>query len=405
MEIIDKIKDHDLWIRFMEDRISKGCVRNKECEELKTFVNERKYLKLVLQIERTKEMPVPYLLEVNKSSVSRKRQVFTVSKEENYILKMFAYLLNEYDDIFSENLYSFRSGSGVKKAISTIKKNVNLEKVYTYKADIKDYFNSISADNVLKMFSEYLPSEKWMLSFLEKLLKSPFAIKDGSLVEIKKGVMAGFPTAGFLANLYLKELDEYFFKKGVIYARYSDDIIVFANSQEEICVYEDVIKNFLSSKGLEINPRKEVRTVPGEKIEFLGVEFWGNQINVSDMTEKKLKAKIKRKARALYRWKIRKNATDERTARAMIRFLNNKFYNNSTYGEITWCRWYFPLITKDDKLKRIDQYAVDSIRYLYTGRHGKSNYNLTYQDIKLMGYRSLVNSFWKFKKGKYEVSS
>ena len=100
MEIIDKIKNHDLWIRFMEDRISKGCVRNKECEELKTFVNERKYLKLVLQIERTKEMSVPYLIEVNKSSVTRKRQVFTVSKEENYILKMFAYLLNEYDDIF-----------------------------------------------------------------------------------------------------------------------------------------------------------------------------------------------------------------------------------------------------------------------------------------------------------------
>ena len=130
-------------------------------------------------------------------------------------------------------------------------------------------------------------------------------------------------------------------------------------------------------------------------------EFSKNHINISDMTLKKIKDKIKRKSRSLYRWKIRKNASNERTARAMIRFLNNKFYHNAIKGEITWCRWYFPLVTKDNKLKQIDEYAISNIRYLYTGRYGKSNYNLGYQEIKSMGYRSLVNSFWKYKKGRY----
>ena len=146
-----------------------------------------------------------------------------------------------------------------------------------------------------------------------------------------------------------------------------------------------------------------MRTVPGETVEYLGFEFAGDQINISYMTEKKIKDKIKRKARALYRWKKRKNASDERTARAMIKYLNNKFYHNSIKGEITWCRWYFPLITQDDKLKQIDEYAISAIRYLYTGKYGKKNYDLGYQEIKSMGYRSLVNSFWKYKKGTYEA--
>ena len=402
MEMIDKMKRHELWIAFMNYRISRGDMNKKDCEDLQKFVTEKEYTKWISKLEQTKEMSIPLVIEVNKNGVERKRQVFSFPREENYILKMLAYLLKEYDYLFCENLYSFRSDTGVKKAIGKILGSIDIGNVYTYKVDIHDYFNSISTEEVLVLFREYLPAENWLFSFFESLLKNPYAIKDERRIEIKKGVMAGTPTAGFLANLYLKEMDEYFFEKGIPYARYSDDVIVFGDSQETIDFYEREIKNFLYIKGLEINPKKEVRTVPGEKVEYLGFEFTKNQINISDMTEKKIKDKIKRKSRALYRWKIRKNASDERTARAMIRYLNNKFFNNAIKGEITWCRWYFPLITQDDKLKQIDEYAVSAIRYLYTGKYGKSNYNLGYQEIKSMGYKSLVNAFWKYKKGKYK---
>ena len=399
MEIIDKMKQHELWKSFMNYRVSRGDMKKKDCEDLKRFVTEKEYIQWISSLEQTKAMSIPVLIEVNKNGVDRKRQVFSFPREEIYILKMIAYLLKEYDYLFSDNLYSFRSNTGVKKAIGKILGNIDIGNIYTYKADIHDYFNSISTDNVLKMFKEWLPSENWLYTFFENMLKNPYALKDERIIEIKKGVMAGTPTAGFLANLYLKEMDEFFYEKNIPYARYSDDVIVFGDSYDAISFYETTIKSFLFTKGLEINSKKEIRTVPGEKVEYLGFEFTKDQINISDMTEKKIKDKIKRKSRALYRWKNRKNASDERTARAMIRYLNNKFFNNAIKGEITWCRWYFPLITKDDKLKRIDEYAVSTIRYLYTGKYGKSNYNLGYHEIKSMGYRSLVNTFWKYKKG------
>ncbi|MBR0386058.1 MAG: hypothetical protein IJI05_05890, partial [Erysipelotrichaceae bacterium] len=68
--------------------------------------------------------------------------------------------------------------------------------------------------------------------------------------------------------------------------------------------------------------------------------------------------------------------------------------------ELTWSRWCFPLLTTDRGLKEIDGDLLDYIRYLYSGRHYKGNYIVKYDDIKSMGYHSLVHEFHHFRKDK-----
>ena len=41
---------------------------------------------------------------------------------------------------------------------------------------------------------------------------------------------------------------------------------------------------------------------------------------------------------------------------------------------------------------------VESLRYVNTGKHTKSNYNLRYKELKELGYLSLVNLYYKYKK-------
>lgn len=50
--------------------------------------------------------------------------------------------------------------------------------------------------------------------------------------------MAGTPMSPFLANVYLTEMDKYFEERDVLYFRYSDDIILFADSMEELLAAE-----------------------------------------------------------------------------------------------------------------------------------------------------------------------
>ena len=66
--------------------------------------------------------------------------------------------------------------------------------------------------------------------------------------------------------------------------------------------------------------------------------------------------------------------------------------------DMTWARWYFPLITTDRSLRAIDQYMQECIRYIATEKHTKSKYNFRYDQMKEFGYQSLVNNWYKNKK-------
>ena len=207
--------------------------------------------------------------------------------------------------------------------------------------------------------------------------------------------MAGTPISTFLANLYLIQMDHYFSEAGVLYARYSDDIIIFAETQEAREVHAQKILAFLSEAGLTVNPDKEARTAPGEMWVFLGICYRDGIVDVAPVSVEKLKAKMRRKTRALVRWQVRKGVTGIQSAKAFIRIFNRKLFENPAEHELTWARWYFPLINTTQSLKVIDAYSQSCIRYLATGKRTKAAYNFRYEDMKALGYRSLVNHYYK----------
>ena len=403
MDIISQLSDEAAWHSFLEYKLAKGHLNTAERKSLEAYITSKSYVQPAKAIQESLTLPPPVMKEINKTGTGKKRTVFSFGENENNVLKLLTFLLRKYDCLFSDNLFSFRMDRGVRKAIERRLYGMDLARVYSYKVDIHDYFNSVNQELMLETVRKELNDEPRLVRFIENVLTDPTALKDGEPVSARKGVMAGVPFSGFLANLYLREMDEWFAERSTRYLRYSDDIIVFADSEAEIRDFEAVIKRFLADKKLEINPAKEIYTAPGENIEFLGFCFTGSEIRISDVSVQKIKDKLKRKSRALYRWRIRKNLDGGKAAKAYIRFLNRKFYNNTADGEITWCRWYFPVITSEAALKEIDDYAVACIRYLYTGRYGKQNYNIRYDEIKALGFRSLVNSFWRFKNGSYET--
>ena len=177
------------------------------------------------------------------------------------------------------------------------------------------------------------------------------------------------------------------------YARYSDDIIFFTESEEKRDQEMEYINKVLSENKLTLNPDKIAFIKPGESFEFLGFLFDNGEVDVAHSSFDKIKKKLRRKARAVLRWKLKKDAEPEKAARVYIKYFNRKFFENPIKSELTWCRWYFPIITTDVTIKEIDHYMQECIRYIYTGKHSKRNFNLRYDDIKQLGYRSLVNEY------------
>ncbi len=397
MNILDSISERSQWIMYYEHKIGKGNISEKDAKDLYGFIVDKEYLPAVEKIQNFEPFPVPKKKLIGKSGVKKKRVVYTYGREENYVLKLMSFLLRDYDCIFAPNLYSFRKNSGVKAAINKLLKIRDISSYYTYKVDVSDYFNSVDISILLPELRAVLSDDPALFEFIRSLLENPYVETESGLISEKKGIMAGVPISGFLANLYLSSMDFYFYEKGIPYMRYSDDIIVFAKTKNELDEHIAAIKNMLSERRLKVNEKKETITEPNERWSFLGFSFNGEVVDICPVSYEKLKAKMRRKTRALARWASKKGVSGKYAARAFVKQFNAKLYDNPIYNELTWTRWFFPIINTDKTLREIDAYMQECIRYLATGKRTKGRFDFRYEEIKELGYKSLVNEYYKQK--------
>lgn len=397
MSLLDQLSNPDVWENFHEYKTSLACPKDVQ-RELRSFIDERAYLEVFEKIRSVNTFPLPRKAIISKQSTQKKRVVYTYPPAENMVLKLLTYLLlRSRDHLFCDNLFSFRPRRTASEAIRKLQKIPRLYHKYSYKVDVSNYFNSIPVDKLLPILADATQDDPALYSFLSSLLTEPCVLDPhAGMIREQKGIMAGTPVASFYANLYLRDMDQFFFDHGIPYARYSDDVIVFGDSMEEVRTHAETIRSILASKGLSVNPSKEEFRSPEEGFVFLGFFLRDGVIDVAPASVKKIKQKMRRKARALQRWKKRNDLCGEKAAKAFIRIFNRKLLESSMDNDLTWSYWYFPTINTTESLHVIDLYAQDCLRSLIAGTRSKSRFNVRYEDLKALGYLTLVNAYYDF---------
>lgn len=396
LSLIDKLNSADAWHDYLRYKAERGNLTPAQLEDLKQFVEDREYEGVALRVQSGQPFAVPAKKLVGKANSTKKRVLYVFPREENYLLKLLTFLaIREYDHVFSPNLYSFRAHTDSKRAIMSLVKLPNISQMYSYKVDVSDYFGSVDIDLLLPKLKAVLASDPAFYDFLERLLTDDRALVGDQVAHESKGIMAGSAISTFLANVYLSDLDHAFDELPYPYARYSDDIIAFAPTPEEVQRCETMIKTALDTQNLGVNPAKEMRTAPHEQWTFLGICYQDGIVDIAPISAQKLKDKMRRKSRSLLRWRARNGHQYEHAAKAFVRSLNRKLYEGTKSSDLTWARWFFPLINTDKTLHEIDAYMQDCLRYVATGKRTKARFNFRYEDMKRLGYRSLVNEYYK----------
>ena len=398
MSLLDQLSDPAVWEAFCDYKSSLACP-TYFLKSLRTMIDEKTYLPVCDGISRGERFALPKKAVISKLSSEKKRVVYTYPPAENTVTKLLTYLLlRKYDHLFSHCLYSFRPGKTAKDAVRRLIRTSGIHEMFAYKVDIHDYFNSIPIPQLIPMLETVLTDDPPLFSFLRSLLEEEEVIDQGRQITEQKGIMAGTPLSSFYANLYLRDLDLSFENRSIPYARYSDDIIVFGKSLEEVRDYASEIRSFLADKGLSVNPKKESYFSPGEPWVFLGFVIDGKTVDIAPATITKLKQKMRRKTRALARWKKRNDQSGERAAKAFIRLFNRKLLENARDHELTWSNWFFSMINTTSSLQEIDHYAQECIRYLLSDTHTKARFRVKYEEIKKLGYRNLVHAYYDYQR-------
>jgi hypothetical protein len=402
--IIDLLGEQQTWEEFLTYRLLKGRFNWYEFDEADTYVSEAQYRDVVGRLQRGEPLSVPTRHLVNKMGNGKKRVVYSFPSDEMIVLKAMSFLLYRYDSQLAPNCYSFRRGQTAHGAISHLVRTINNRPMWAYKLDIHNYFNSISIPLLLPILSEVLADDPPLYAFFERMLTDGRARVGDEIISEERGVMAGTPTSPFLANIYLREVDHHFAETGVLYARYSDDIILFAPNRETLDRHIGDLNAFLEKYRLEVNSDKVRIYQPDEAFDFLGFKCKGRNIDIADATRRKMKEKIRRKARSLQRWRSKKGIAAEKAMKVLIRYFNRKFFESDDPSELTWSRWFFPIINQTEGLREIDHYLQYNLRYVATSRHNNANYRTRYDQLKQLGYRSLVHEFYGAEETNSDIS-
>lgn len=403
MTILEMASCRDSWQEFLEYKLERQHLNPREEKELRSFIERDAYLPLC-EAWKQGGYPAQYPTKrvVNKQGTKKKRIVYSFEGDEGIFLKFIAFQIFCFDSYFCDNCYAFRREFGVRDAIRRIRSLPELGKMYCLKVDISNYFNSICVEKLLDKLSFVREKDEALYKLFERILSREQVIENGKVVAERHGAMAGTPVSPFFANVYLREADSFFQEQKILYFRYSDDILIFAETGSKLEEYRTRLCEMLGELELSVNPEKVRISEPGQVWEFLGFCYRDGEIDLSQMTIKKTKAKIKRKAEALRRWQRKKGLSGEKAAIGLIRAMNQKFYGRDTMAEpgdnnFTWSRWFFPNLTVDTGLREIDAYLQEYIRYAVTGRHYKGNYRIRYEQLKGWGYRSLVHEFYDYR--------
>lgn len=347
---------------------------------------------------------IPRKVKIAKAGTTRKRVVYIYTIQDRFVLgALYRALSFMYRDRMSNACFSYKVGVGTNDAILFIRNKKTKDYKYGVKVDIHAYFNSVSKERVVEMLNELFGgnSLSGLHKTMDNLMLSETVIDDGIEVNEWKALIPGCALGSFFANYCLKPLDEYFNDKDCIYARYSDDIIVLAKTQEELNVYLEEIKSKIYAYGLEINPKKYTWFEPGDNVEYLGLKLNDNgKIDISDHARKKIKKQIHRWCRKGRIEIENTGASFDKVAKKIIRRINNKnmfciIGNETTFG---WCHYAFRYINTIESLIEIDHYTRDMIRAMKTGKHNKANVKaITDEQFICLGWVSLVDMFKLYK--------
>jgi RNA-directed DNA polymerase len=194
------------------------------------------------------------------------------------------YLEPQVEPHFHPDSYAYRSGKSAIEAVGVARKRC-WRYDWVVDLDIKGFFDNLDHELMLRAVSKHTDC-KWLVLYIERWLKAPAQLEDGTLVRRDKGTPQGSVVSPLLANLFLHyAFDAWMMRhyRSIPFERYADDIIVHCRSERQAVWIRSAIDRRLTQCKLELHPAKtrivyckddwRRRSYANEKFDFLGFTF------------------------------------------------------------------------------------------------------------------------------------
>ena len=137
--------------------------------------------------------------------------------------------------------------------------------------DLAKFFDRVNHDVLMERLSRRI-ADRRALRLIRRYLEAGI-MADGVVVERHEGTPQGGPLSPLLANVLLDEVDQALEKRGLMFARYADDLNVYTGSKRAADDAIATLKRRFARLRLQVNEAKSTVARAWER-KFFGYSFW-----------------------------------------------------------------------------------------------------------------------------------
>jgi group II intron reverse transcriptase/maturase len=274
MKLMDEVLSKDnLNLAYSQVVRNKGAagVDEMTCEQVKEFLTAHGN-ELIHQIKSREYQPQPVRrVEIPKPNGGvRKLGIPTVVDriiQQALVQKMTPI----FEPTFSEYSYGFRPNRRCQNAIDRALELLNQGYEWIVDLDLEKFFDNVPQDKLIRLVDNAVHDSD-ITALIHKYLRAGVMI-NGTFENTDVGTPQGGNLSPLLSNIYLNELDKELERRGLRFARYADDCVIFVKTEFSA---ERVMRNivtFIETKlKLKVNAEKTHITRP-TNLKYLGFSF------------------------------------------------------------------------------------------------------------------------------------
>jgi RNA-directed DNA polymerase len=261
------------------------------------------------------------------------------------------------EPIFHPDSYGYRPGKSALDAVGKARERC-FQMDWVIDLDIRDFFGSLDHELMMRAVRHHT-DQKWIHLYMERWLKAPLQVADGTLRERSGGTPQGGIVSPVLSNLFMHYAFDRWMGQvfsNVPFERYADDVVIHCVSLEQAEYVLEAVRGRLRECKLELHPEKTKivyckdgrrrGTFERQSFDFLGYTFRprtargkdgklfvGFQPAISEKAKKKIRETIRS-------WSLA-TARNNRTLEEIARLVNpamrgwmayyGRFYRSACY--------------------------------------------------------------------------
>jgi len=220
------------------------------------------------------------------------RPITLSSIRDRIVQKILAKYLNKiYNNKFSNKSYAYRPNKSTLKAVNRVEDFIKRKNFWILKSDIKDFFETINHDILLKLLKQDIKDEIILNLLIQYMKMGAFDYRK-NYIEHKVGVYQGNIISPILSNLYLDMMDKFLERHNINFVRFADDFVILANKRYKIEWAFRNLKRFLNLIKLQLNDNKTYIIHANDGFVFLGVFFKGSYKTIENSRLEKINNKL-----------------------------------------------------------------------------------------------------------------